>query len=195
MQEKRSLRLCSLKSSAERNYSGFSKFPPGRMDWWTRLKKFNEKQNQDKGRQDEIRWQKTPPHPQKGWSGWDSDGWTIVLFIFYQMPLWMLPSARSAQEGPVPPLSLPQKSPLFDLNSRFHFVLFFFFFFCFFSSFPLCLSFSLSLFLTKQYFYILLPFNKRSFSRNGAQYTLIFLKNCFHSPLLWLWNYVYVIGN
>ena len=90
----------------------------------------------------------------------------------------MLPSARSAQEGQVPPLFLPQNSPLFDLNSQFHFVLFF----CFFSSFPLCLSFFLSLFfLTKQYFDILLPFIKSSFSSNGAQYVLIFLKNCFHS--------------
>lgn len=74
---------------------------------------------------------------------------------------------------------------------------FFFSFFFAFSAHFLCasLSFSLSLFLTKQYFDILLPFIKSSFSRNGAQYTLIFLKNCFHSPLLWLWNYVYVIGN
>ena len=70
------------------------------------------------------------------------------------------------------------------LISILDFILSFFFFFCFFSSFPLCLSFSLSLFffLTKQYFDILLPFIKSSFSGNGAQYILIFLKNCFHSP-------------
>ena len=106
----------------------------------------------------------------------------LLSFIFYQMPLQMPPSARSAQEGQVPPLFLPQNSSLFDLNSQFHFVLFFL---CLFSSFPLCLSFFLSLsffFLTKQYFDILLPFIKSSFSSNGAQYVLIFLKNCFHSP-------------
>ena len=68
----------------------------------------------------------------------------LLSFIFYQMPLQMPPSARSAQEGQVPPLFLPQNSSLFDLNSQFHFVLFFFAF----SAHFLCasLSFSLSLF-------------------------------------------------
>ena len=105
----------------------------------------------------------------------------LLSFIFYQMPLQMPPSARSAQEGQVPPLFLPQNSSLFDLNSQFHFVLFFLPFQLI-SFVPLFLSLSLFFFLTKQYFDILLPFIKSSFSSNGAQYVLIFLKNCFYSP-------------
>ena len=68
---------------------------------------------------------------------WLDELWS--LFIFYQMPLWMQPAARPAQEGPGTSAELTPVSFEFSIS----FCPFFFFFFCILAHF-LCASLSLS---------------------------------------------------
>lgn len=81
--------------------------------------------------------------------------------------------------------------PLLSLNPQFQFHFATPPLFCF-SVYFLCPFF----FLTEQYFDPLLLFiSQCSFSVCWAQFILVFLRDSLRSPLLWLWNYVCVIGN
>lgn len=159
------MKLCSLKPpNREEIFMLLPKTPTRSTDGWTWLKKLMKSKTKTRKPKMKLDGRKHLPILRKD----DQVGiWMdelLSLFIFIKCPY-----GGSRLPGPLRRARVPpQSSPLFHLNSQFHFVLFLLHF----SAFPLCLS--LSLFLTKQYFDILPPFIRAPFLEMAYNTSLYF---------------------